>query len=423
MDISGPRGTHDILTGESPYWHIIESNLCQMAELYGYSEVRLPIFEHTELFERGVGDSTDIVQKEMYTFEDRGNRSLTLRPEGTASCARAFIEHKVYNQAQPTKWYYLGPMFRYDRPQAGRYRQFHQFGIEAFGSQDPNVDAEVIAILVRMVEKMGIKHAELHLNTVGCPDCRPLYRERLLRYLTPLAGELCADCQQRLTKNPLRVLDCKTPRCREVVKEHPTLHSYLCERCGQHFEEVKSTLSAYKVEYVLDSQLVRGLDYYTKTAFELLIPDLGAQAAVGGGGRYDGLIEECGGPPTPGIGFAMGLERLLMAVRRQDTQLWQIPPVMEVFVAVADKEHDRDACLLLDKLRQSGIKADKDYMDRSLKAQMKYAGKSGARLVAVIGEEEKQKDCYILRDMMQKEQQEIPSSQIIEKIKSILVTP
>lgn len=422
MEISGPRGTHDILPDESALWYYIETNLRQMAELYGYSEVRLPIFEHTELFERGVGDSTDIVQKEMYTFEDRGKRSLTLRPEGTASCARAFIEHKVYNQAQPTKWYYIGPMFRYDRPQAGRYRQFHQFGVEAFGSQDPNVDAEVIAILVRIVEKLGIKNAELHLNTVGCPDCRPLYRERLLQYLTPFAGELCNDCQQRLNKNPLRVLDCKTTHCREVVKDHPTLHSYLCERCGQHFEQVKSMLSSYKVDFVLDSQLVRGLDYYTRTAFELLIPDLGAQAAVGGGGRYDGLIEECGGPPTPGIGFAMGLERLLLAARKQASQAWKIPPVMEVFVAVADKEYDRDACLLLDRIRQAGIKADKDYLDRSLKAQMKYAGKNEARLVVVIGEDEIKNDCYILRDMKAKEQQDVPSSQIIDRIKSILVT-
>jgi len=422
MEISGPRGTHDILPDESSLWYYIETNLRQMAELYGYSEVRLPIFEHTELFERGVGDSTDIVQKEMYTFEDRGKRSLTLRPEGTASCARAFIEHKVYNQAQPTKWYYIGPMFRYDRPQAGRYRQFHQFGVEAFGSQDPNVDAEVIAILVRIVEKLGIKNAELHLNTVGCPDCRPLYRERLLQYLTPFAGELCNDCQQRLNKNPLRVLDCKTTHCREVVKDHPTLHSYLCERCGQHFEQVKSMLSSYKVDFVLDSQLVRGLDYYTRTAFELLIPDLGAQAAVGGGGRYDGLIEECGGPPTPGIGFAMGLERLLLAARKQASQAWKISPVMEVFVAVADKEYDRDACLLLDRIRQAGIKADKDYLDRSLKAQMKYAGKNEARLVVVIGEDEIKNDCYILRDMKAKEQQDVPSSQIIDRIKSILVT-
>lgn len=422
MEILGPRGTHDILPDESSLWHFIESNLRQIAELYGYSEVRLPIFEHTELFERGVGDSTDIVQKEMYTFDDRGNRSLTLRPEGTASCVRAFIEHKVYNQAQPTKWYYIGPMFRYDRPQAGRYRQFHQFGLEAFGTSDPNVDAEVIAILVRMVEKLGIKNAELHLNTVGCPDCRPLYRERLLQYLTPFAGELCDDCQQRLNKNPLRVLDCKTSHCREVVKEHPTLHSYLCERCGQHFEQVKNILADYKVDFVLDPQLVRGLDYYTKTAFELLLPDLGAQAAVGGGGRYDGLIEECGGPPTPGIGFAMGLERLMLAAKKQDSQVGNIPSAMEVFVAVADKEYDRDACLLLDRIRQSGIKADKDYMDRSLKAQMKYAGKNGARLVAVIGEDEIRNDRYILRDMKAKEQQEVPTSQIIDRIKSILVT-
>jgi histidyl-tRNA synthetase len=295
--------------------------------------------------------------------------------------------------------------------------------VEAFGSQDPDLDAEVIAILVRIVEKVGVKDSELHLNTVGCPDCRPLYRERLLQYLTPISGELCQDCQQRLDKNPLRVLDCKIAHCQEVVKEHPTLHNYLCDRCGQHFERVKSTLSAYNLEYVLDSKLVRGLDYYTKTAFELLLPDLGAQAAVGGGGRYDGLIEECGGPPTPGVGFAMGLERLMMAARKQDSQVWQIPTLMEVFVVAADHEYDKDACLLLDSLRNSGIKADKDYMDRSLKAQMKYAGKNGARLVAVIGEEEKKNGYYILRDMKLQEQQEVPAHRIIEEIKSKLVKP
>lgn len=422
MEISGPRGTHDILPDESPFWQIMEKNLRQMAELYGYSEVRLPIFEHTELFERGVGDSTDIVQKEMYTFMDRGDRSLTLRPEGTASCARAFIEHRVYNQAQPTKWFYIGPMFRYDRPQAGRYRQFHQFGLEVFGSRDPNVDAEVIALLVRMVQRLGIREARLHLNTVGCPDCRPLYRERMLQYMAPFAGELCNDCRQRMDKNPLRVLDCKNSRCREVVKDVPTINSYLCDRCGQHFEQVRSMLAAYKVDYVIDSRLVRGLDYYTNTAFELLVPDLGAQAAVGGGGRYDGLIEECGGPPTPGIGFAIGLERLLLAARKQDPGIWKRPPMMEVFVAVADREYDTQACLLLDRLRRSGIKADKDYMDRSLKAQMKYAGKSEARIVVVIGEEEIRNDSYVLRDMMHKEQQKVPSSQIVDRIKSILVT-
>ena len=420
MDISGPRGTHDILPGESSLWQMIESLLCRMAELYGYREVRLPIFEHTELFERGVGDFTDIVQKEMYTFNDRGNRSLTLRPEGTASCARAFIEHKIYNQAQPTKWYYLGPMFRYDRPQAGRFRQFHQFGLEAFGSNDPGVDAEVIALLVRMVEKAGVSQSVLHLNTVGCPDCRPLYRERLLQHLRPLAADLCDDCRFRIEKNPLRVLDCKISSCQEAVKGHPTLHSYLCDRCGHHFEQVQVILSTYGIPYVLDPKLVRGLDYYTKTAFELILPDLGAQAAVGGGGRYDGLIEECGGPPTPGIGFALGLERLLMAVEKQKSVAWEIGPAVEVFVATADREYERDACLVLDRLRAAGIKADKDYMDRSLKAQMKYAGKSEVRLVVVIGEEEIRKGSLVVRDMTRQEQREIPADELIEHIKSIL---
>ena len=274
-------------------------------------------------------------------------------------------------------------------------------------------------MLVRMVQRLGIREARLHLNTVGCPDCRPLNQEMIHQYMAPFAGELCNDCRQRMDKNPLRVLDCKNSRCREVVKDVPTINSYLCDRCGQHFEQVRSMLAAYKVDYVIDSRLVRGLDYYTNTAFELLVPDLGAQAAVGGGGRYDGLIEECGGPPTPGIGFAIGLERLLLAARKQDPGIWKRPPMMEVFVAVADREYDTQACLLLDRLRRSGIKADKDYMDRSLKAQMKYAGKSEARIVVVIGEEEIRNDSYVLRDMMHKEQQEVPSSQIVDRIKSI----
>ncbi|NLB17815.1 MAG: histidine--tRNA ligase [Syntrophomonadaceae bacterium] len=425
MEILGPRGTRDILPEESYLWQKVETILHQVALQYGFSEVRLPVFEHTELFERGVGDTTDIVQKEMYTFTDRGQRSITLRPEGTAPSVRSFIEHKFYNKAQPTKWYYMGPMFRYDRPQAGRFRQFHQFGVEAFGTSDPDIDAEVIAILVRIVKTMGISQFQLHLNSVGCPDCRPLYRERLIQYLTPFESDLCADCIQRFHKNPLRILDCKSPKCQLAVKGHPVLSDYLCDRCGQHFEQVKSTLNLYGIDYELDPQLVRGLDYYTKTAFELLLPDLGAQAAIGGGGRYDGLIEECGGPPTPGIGFAIGLERLLSAALKQNSQAWQAKSYspIDVFVVAAEDEFIPDACVMLEGIRNSGIKADKDYLNRSLKAQMKFAGKTGARWVVVIGEEEKTSGYYILRDMKLHEQHQIPADQIVDEIKSIMVKP
>lgn len=419
METSGPRGTYDILPEDSFRWQIMESKLRETAELFGYSEVRLPIFEHTELFERGVGDTTDIVQKEMYTFHDRGDRSVTLRPEGTASCARAFIEHKVYNQIQPTKWYYMGPMFRYDRPQAGRYRQFHQFGLEAFGSDDPALDAEIITLMVRMVQALGLNECELHLNTVGCRECRPLYRERLIQHLKPLTGQLCDDCRQRVDRNPLRVLDCKHKGCQQAIKGFPSFADYLCTHCREHFEVVQKTLKVYDIPFILDSQLVRGLDYYTNTAFELQLPSIGGQSAVGGGGRYNGLIEECGGPSTPGIGFALGLERLLLARKNLDLD-WVRPTIFDVYVAALDREYDQEACLLVDLLRRSGIQADKDYMGRSLKAQMKLAGKAEAGLVVVIGEDEVKQGFYTLRDMQRQEQQQVPRNEIVSRIRSIL---
>ncbi|MGE5405503.1 MAG: histidine--tRNA ligase [Candidatus Saccharibacteria bacterium] len=419
MDISAPRGTYDIMPEDSPYWQGMEAVLRRVASLYGYSEVRMPIFEHTELFERGVGDTTDIVQKEMYTFKDRGDRSLTLRPEGTASCARAFVEHKIYNQTLPAKWFYMGPMFRYDRPQAGRYRQFHQFGLEAFGSSDPTVDAEVITLMVAMVRELGLKDYDLRLNTVGCPSCRPLYRERLIQHLQPLSDRLCNDCRQRVDKNPLRVLDCKNQSCQTAIQGFPVLNEYLCERCSDHFSTVKRTLDIYNVKYTLDSQLVRGLDYYTNTAFELQLPGIGAQSAVGGGGRYDGLIKEIGGPSTPGIGFALGLERLLIALKQQ-AQVEEVRGTIDVFVAVLDREYEEQACVLVNELRNAGIRADKDYMGRSLKAQMKFADKTGARLVAIIGEDEVARKVYAVRDMSNQSQSEIPAGEITERIKAIL---
>ncbi|MGE5396501.1 MAG: histidine--tRNA ligase [Chitinophagales bacterium] len=420
MDISAPRGTYDTLPDESRWWQLIEERLRRVAGLYGYREIRLPIFEHTELFERGVGDTTDIVQKEMYTFLDRGNRSLTLRPEGTASSVRAFVEHRLYNQSQPTKWFYIGPMFRYDRPESGRYRQFNQFGLEAFGSREPVLDAEVVSLMVKLVESLGLTQYELHLNTVGCPGCRPLYRERLVQYLQPMADKLCPDCRQRVEKNPLRVLDCKQRGCQDAIKGFPVLAEYLCDRCKDHFEQVKTTLEIYGVKYVLDSQLVRGLDYYTNTAFEILLPGIGAQSAVGGGGRYDGLIEQLGGPPTPGIGFALGLERLLLAMKSQNQTIAESGQV-DVFVAIMDMEYEPQACALLNMLRNHGISSDMDYLGRSLKAQMKYANKSaGARMVVIIGEEEIKEQFLTLRNMESQEQMQVAQGEIVNKIKSIL---
>lgn len=422
MQISAPRGTYDILPEDSIRWQRMEERMRRLAECYGYREVRTPIFEHTELFQRGVGDSTDIVQKEMYTFStrDEGKTTYTLRPEGTASCARAFIENRVYNQPLPAKWYYIGPMFRHDRPQAGRYRQFHQFGVEAFGSRDPAIDGEVISLMVRLVEDLGLSRYELRLNTVGCTQCRPLYRESLIQFLRPLAGNLCPDCQRRLEINPLRVLDCKNELCQKAIQGFPVLADYLCEPCREHFDKVKDILSIYGIKYILDHQLVRGLDYYTNTAFELQIPGIGAQSAVGGGGRYDGLIEEIGGPSYPGIGFALGLERLLMALRKQEARTLDQPYILDVFVATAKPEYGRQACLLLNELRQAGIKADRDYMDRSLKGQMRYAEKSKARIVVIIGDDEVREGFYTLRDMQAQQQERVEAREIKERIQKYL---
>ncbi|HHX75610.1 MAG TPA: histidine--tRNA ligase, partial [Firmicutes bacterium] len=314
MLTKAPRGTKDILPAEVPRWCFFEQKAREACRLFGYSEIRIPMFEHTELFLRGVGEVTDIVAKEMYTFTDRGGRSLTLRPEGTASVARAYLEHKMQGEAQPVKVFYTGPMFRYDRPQAGRYRQFHQFGVEAFGSQEPALDAEVIMLALFFFRSLGLDGLALHLNSVGCPECRSRYRESLLAALRDRVRELCPDCSERYEKNPLRILDCKNKHCRAVTKTVPLLADELCTACREHFAAVRAALDALGVEYVLDPRLVRGLDYYTKTAFEIMAPGLGAQSSVCGGGRYDHLLATIGGPDIPGIGFAIGIERVLLAL-------------------------------------------------------------------------------------------------------------
>lgn len=418
MAVTAPRGTYDILPDKVKGWQRLERLIRETAELYGYREIRTPVFEHTELFERGVGTSTDIVQKEMYTFEDKGGRSLTLRPEGTASCARAFIEHRIYNQPQPTKWYYIGPMFRYDRPQTGRFRQFHQFGVEAFGSRNPALDAEVIALMIDIVTRAGLNRHELHLNTIGCAKCRPGYRRLLADFLNPIKTGLCPDCRKRADVNPLRILDCKNPRCRELLTGFPVVRETVCDDCRQHFAGVQEVLERYGIGYTIDDGLVRGLDYYTNTAFELLVPGIGAQSAVGGGGRYDGLVEGCGGPGVPGIGFAIGMERLLLAL--EENQVTISTYGLEVFVACTGKQYEPEAGEVLRRLRAAGIKADRDYMDRSLKAQMKYADRLPVTLVVLIGEDEISKGVYTLRDMDTKEQYEIAQSALVEEVRRIL---
>ena len=363
MRYQRPIGTQDVTPEIAPEWRFVEESFRQLAARYGYGELRTPVFEDTDLFLRSVGQETDIASKEMYTFEDRGKRSLTLRAEGTAPAVRAYLENHLdrTDRQRLVKLFYIVPIFRYDRPQAGRYRQFHQFGLEAFGSRDPAIDAEVISLMINIVENLGLHHYELRLNTVGCPQCRPLYRESLLKFLRPLAGNLCPDCQRRLEINPLRVLDCKNDACQKAIQGFPVLADYLCENCRQHFDKVQGILGIYGIEYILDSRLVRGLDYYTNTAFELQIPGIGAQSAVGGGGRYDGLIEVIGGPSVPGIGFALGLERLLMALRKQGTRTPDEPDMLDVFVIAAKPEYDRQSCLLLNELRKAGFKTDRDF--------------------------------------------------------------
>lgn len=411
-----PRGTNDILPGEVEKWHFLELQIRGICREYGYSEVRTPIFEHTELFLRGVGDTTDIVEKEMYTFTDRGKRSITLRPENTASVVRAYLEEKLYAGPQPVKLFYCGPMFRYDRPQAGRFRQFHQFGVEVFGSHDPALDAEVMAMAMDFYGRLGLQNLKLLINSVGCPNCRPGLRRKLQDYFRPQMEGLCKVCRERFEKNPLRILDCKEGRCAEIGVNAPVILDCLCNDCRAHFEEVKRSLNLLGLSYLVDRRLVRGLDYYTHTAFEITAADIGAQSSIGGGGRYNGLVEICGGPPVPGIGFALGMERIILTMERQGIDL---PGVSrpEVFVVTAGEAAAAEAFRLLFKLRSGGISADKDYLGRSLKAQMKFAGKTGARYAIIVGEEELKQGKVMVRDMNAGEQAAIALNDVVQYLK------
>ncbi len=387
VTIARPRGTNDILPGESEQWQVLEEAIHRICQAYGYREIRTPIFEHTELFERGIGETTDIVSKEMYTFSDRGQRSLTLRPEGTAPVVRSFLEHKLYGQALPTKLYYVGPMFRYERPQAGRYRQFYQFGVEAFGSGDPALDVEIIAMPIQVYKELGLETFEVCINTIGCPDCRPAYREALRSHLADSKSQLCRSCQTKYDRSPMRILDCKEATCQELTKDAPLILDYLCSGCRDHFAEVKRYLELLEVDFVHDPRLVRGFDYYTKTVFEIKVESLGAQDAVGGGGRYDRLVEEMGGPPTAGVGYGVGMERVLLALQQQAGDALK-PSGMDGFLAQFGGATKEQAVVLAHRLRALGLKVDLDYLDRSLKAQMKAANRSGARWVMIIGQEE-----------------------------------
>ena len=404
MLTNAPKGTKDILPDTSGYWQYLEQTARDICRCYAYQEIRTPIFEHTELFLRGIGETTDIVDKEMYTFIDKGDRSVTLRPENTAAVVRSFLEHKLYAQPQPTKLFYIGPMFRYDKPQAGRYRQFHQFGAEAIGTQGPAIDAELILLAVNFCKKLGLDELKLYINSVGCPQCRPVYRERLQDFLRDKLPHLCRDCQSRFDRNPLRILDCKNENCTRLSQGAPQMTDCLCQECDEHFSGLQRLLTASDIDFILNPRLVRGLDYYTKTAFEIQYPPLGAQSAVCGGGRYDGLIAECGGPATPAIGYAIGLERILLALEKQSL-CPDLSSAIDLFVAPLGKAAQPVALSLLTNLRQAGVPCDMDYMERSLKAQMKYANKYPARFVAIIGDDEVAQNKVMLKNMTTGDQQ------------------
>ncbi len=382
-----PRGTEDVLPEEAAQWQILETVMRSEASLHGFGEVRTPVFEHTELFQRGVGDTTDIVQKEMYTFLDKGGRSVTLRPEGTAGAARAMLEHGVYNNGLPVKFYYFTSCYRYEKAQKGRLREFHQFGAELYGSADPLADAEVILLGNSIFERFGLKDVRLEINSIGCPSCRAKYLEALRAYFEGRKGELCETCLDRLERNPMRILDCKSPVCSAIAADAPRMLDYLCDDCRAHFESVKEALDAVGVAYTVNPSIVRGLDYYTRTVFEFLAPIDGRELAVCAGGRYDGLIEELGGQSMPALGFGLGMERLLLLLKQQSIELPGSDPC-ELFIAFLGQPAKLAAFRLCDTLWKSSVQAACDVNARGLKAQMKYADKIGAKYCLVLGDDE-----------------------------------
>lgn len=409
MSISIPRGTQDILPGEVEKWQLIENKARELCEKYQYHEIRTPIFEHTDLFLRGVGDTTDIVQKEMYTFEDRGGRSITLRPEGTASTVRSFVEKKMFGYAnQPVKLYYMGPMFRYERPQAGRFRQFVQFGIEALGSNDPAIDAEVISLAMNLYKEMGLKKLKLIVNSLGDKESRTAHRDALVNHFKPRIGEFCKDCQNRLEKNPLRILDCKQDHYHELMKSAPSIIEYLNDFSKAYFEKLQQYLSQLDIPFEVDPNLVRGLDYYNHTAFEIMsnAEGFGAITTLCGGGRYNGLAEEIGGPETPGIGFALSIERFIAAINAEGVEL-EINEGIDCFLAALGDEAKDYTVGLLQQLRMAGFSAERDYLDRKIKAQFKAADRLKAKYVAVLGDEELKNNKINVKNMATGEQVEI----------------
>ncbi len=408
MSITGIKGMNDILPGDIETWQFLEEQARKIFKAYGFSEIRVPVVEKTELFCRSIGETTDIVEKEMYTFEDKSGNSLTLRPEGTAPVMRSFIQNKLYSRDPVAKLFYTGPMFRYERPQKGRYRQFHQIGVEAIGVEDPKIDAQVLAMLTHYFEAVGIEDVALQINSLGCPECRPGYRDALLDYLKSRLDGLCEDCRRRYESNPLRVLDCKVPACKEATEQAPSVLQHLCGSCDGHFSTVQDHLKDLQITFSVNDRMVRGLDYYTKTAFEMVTGSLGSQNAVAAGGRYDGLIRNLGGPALPGIGFAMGVERLVLMLGEKRLQ----PPRPELFLAAMGKEAAQLAFVLMSRLQRQGMQAEMDYEGKSLKSQLRRAGKFNARQVLILGENELARQVAVLRDMDGGTQEELPLGEI-----------
>lgn len=397
--IIAPKGTKDVTPSEAFKWHFVEDTIKERADIYGYREIRTPTFEYTELFQRGVGDTTDVVQKEMYTFTDKGGRSLTLKPEGTAGAVRSFVEHGLYNSALPLKAYYFTPVFRYERPQAGRYREHHQFGAEVFGATEPTMDAELIAFALDIISSFGINELSLCINSIGCPKCRAAYNAALKEYMNSRREELCSTCRERLDKNPLRILDCKVPSCGEIAANAPLILDYLCDDCREHFEKLKQLLDAAGIAYTVDPHIVRGLDYYVRTVFEIIYTQPGGdKITVCGGGRYDGLSAQISDVSVASAGFGMGLERLIMVLENAGI----LPPDDDncrVFIASMGQRAETEAFTLAQRLRALGIRAEINHCKRSLKAQMKYADKIRAQSVIVIGDNEVDGDVYTVKDM------------------------
>ena len=415
MAIKAPKGTKDTMPRDSYKVQYIEKEFSELCRLYGFGEVRTPMFESTELFNRGVGETTDIVQKEMYTFEDLGHRSITLKPEGTSPAVRAFIESHDYAEMQPTKYYYDTPCFRYERPQAGRLREFHQFGVENFGTPDMMADAEVIALASDFIKKIGIEDVELRINSVGCRECRPVYRKALQDYLRPYYEELSDISKDRFESNPMRIIDSKDATDQRIAKDAPYMLDYLCDDCKAAFEALKTNLDAMDISYVIDPRIVRGLDYYTKTAFEFVTTKIGAQGTICGGGRYDHLVEEIGGPSIPGVGFGLGKERLLILMEQNDI-IVDDPNVPDISVSFIGDKARLYALDLVHKLRAGGVSAIIDTLNRNLKGQMKYANKLNARYSVVIGDNEIEKGIVTLKNMHSGEQKEINAIDITKEI-------